>query len=120
MSNPNLPNLQLRRCCLQKLDLIRNEFSRARLLSNVAAIAPFAVAFGLNPTGSIITSGTRTGSLVVSIASGDWNQLRAVTRRQAFAIARGNCRSYAGFEYIAHGAGVGPLGQFWGAMRQSF
>jgi len=76
MSHPNLPNLRLRNCCIRKLDLIRNEFSRARLLTNVAAIAPFAIAFGINSTGSIITSGTRTASLVISIASGDWNSLR--------------------------------------------
>jgi hypothetical protein len=120
MSRPNLRNLELQQCCTTKLRLIRDEFDSAGLLSNVLAIAPFAIAFGMNPTGSVVTAGTRAGSLVISVASGDWDALRAVTSRQTFAIARGNCRTYADTEWIMHNAGIGPLGQFWTAMRESF
>lgn len=119
MARPNLRNLQLQPCCVTTLRLIRNEFDRAGLLGNVLAIAPFAVAFSVNP-GSLRTAAGRAASVVISIASGDWDALRVVTGRQAFNIARANCRTYAGTHMITHSAGIGPLGQFWAAMHESF
>lgn len=120
MARPSLRNLELQRCCITKLDLIRGEIENAGLLSAVLTIAPFAAALGVNPSGSLVTSASRAGSVVISVVSGDWDALRSVTGRQAFAIARANCRAYADTEWIHHNAGIGPLGQFWTAMSESF
>nr|MCU0871908.1 hypothetical protein [Pirellulaceae bacterium] len=58
--------------------------------------------------------------LVISIASGDWDRLRAITARQAFAIARARCQSWATTEWAHHGFGASRLGQFWEAMVASY
>ncbi|MCU0977598.1 MAG: hypothetical protein MUF25_00350 [Pirellulaceae bacterium] len=116
MPGPNLPNLPLEDCCVSVLRQMRGEFERAGLLRDVMAIAPLARGMELRPTA--VASGA--AHLVISIASGDWDRLRAITARQAFAIARARCQSWATTEWAHHGFGASRLGQFWEAMVASY
>jgi hypothetical protein len=95
---------------------MRGEFERAGLLADVLAIAPLARAMEMRP----VAAAGRAAQLVISMVTGDWDRLRAITGRRTFAIARANCQSWAGTEWVQHGFGGTPLGQFWEAMVESY
>ncbi len=116
MPGPNLSSVPLEDCCLRVLRQMRGEYERAGLLGQVLAIAPLARAMEMRPS-AIARAGVR---LVISMTTGEWNQLREIADMHAFAIARARCGSWAASERSAHGGFnpvcVGQLCQFWEGM----
>ena len=120
MPGPNLSSVPLEDCCLRVLRQMRGEFERAGLLGQVLAIAPLARAMEMRPA-ALARAGVR---LVISITTGEWDQLRQIADMHAFAIARANCGSWAASEWSAHGGfrgfSAGQLAQFWEAMVATY